>query len=363
MTPLPKHTNENLNIRKKSILHTILYSVIVALIFVVYNLPSYTASIANKIIHSSQDNDYPLWKRLIVKGSLKFGAMSGDVRSQIGLAILSMSPGNPFFPYDRQKAQYWARQAANQESGIYAYKLMEKLKSTDDFNNDVKTIINEAKLGNAAAAYKLGVMYNVGYGVPADKKQAILWLQKAVDLGSAYAADNLGYLYQKGDGVEKDPAKSLKLYQIAADRGDYAAMYNMGLKYSHLDNPKNSLIQTDFFKAGQWYDKSLQITPNTCAANDLGILYATGKMNQEEAEAKKLFKISIVTLLGGIPEGEEIKIDPSIDRSNLIEVYVDYQYAQAVHATPSQTVTMASPEVMKMVKDLAEKVVKQCWQH
>ena len=55
-----------------------------------------------------------------------------------------------------------------------------------------------AEQGDARTQYNLGVLYDIGDGVPMDKGMAAKWYQKAADQGYAMAQNNLGNLYSSG---------------------------------------------------------------------------------------------------------------------------------------------------------------------
>lgn len=57
---------------------------------------------------------------------------------------------------------------------------------------------------NVLAAYKLGVMYNNGEGVPQDFREAVNWFYRAASLGYAPAQSSLGIKFEKGQGVKRD---------------------------------------------------------------------------------------------------------------------------------------------------------------
>lgn len=67
-----------------------------------------------------------------------------------------------------------------------------------------------AEQGDAAAQFNLGVMYDIGRGVPMDKAEGARWMQKATERVDAAAQFNLGVLYGKGKGVgqEVEPERS-----------------------------------------------------------------------------------------------------------------------------------------------------------
>ena len=61
-----------------------------------------------------------------------------------------------------------------------------------------------ANQGNTDAQNDLGWLYEAGYGVEQDYKQAAALYTKAAEQGNAYAQKNLGWLYEAGYGVEQD---------------------------------------------------------------------------------------------------------------------------------------------------------------
>ena len=85
--------------------------------------------------------------------------------------------------------------------------------------------------GVAEAQYKLGVMYDIGKGVPKDDAKAVEWYEKAAAQGHAEAQYNLGLIYYGGDGVPKDAAKALMWLQKAAAQGNVNAQNFLRLLY------------------------------------------------------------------------------------------------------------------------------------
>jgi hypothetical protein len=96
--------------------------------------------------------------------------------------------------------------------------------------------------GDADAQFKVGVMYDQGWGVPQnytlalacfresaqqgaagrgvarDEAEAALWYHEAAEQGNVAAQNNLGAMYQTGQGVPQDDAQALAWYRKAADR-------------------------------------------------------------------------------------------------------------------------------------------------
>jgi len=78
-----------------------------------------------------------------------------------------------------------------------------------------------------AAQNNLGGMYNNGYGVKKDIKQALHWYLKAANQGNARAQNNLGVLYIKGDGIPRDREKAISWWKKAAKNGNITARNNL----------------------------------------------------------------------------------------------------------------------------------------
>ena len=72
-------------------------------------------------------------------------------------------------------------------------------------SGDFATALREwtplAILGNAAAQFNLGVMYDKGQGVPQNDKTALNWYRLAAEQGHAKSQYNLGVMYTEGRGV------------------------------------------------------------------------------------------------------------------------------------------------------------------
>ena len=89
-----------------------------------------------------------------------------------------------------------------------------------------------AEQGDAAAQYKLGIMYATGEGVAQDAKQAVTWYRKAAEQDNAWAQLLLGGMYSNGEGVAQDAKQAVTWYRKAAEQGLAAAQYNLGVMYT-----------------------------------------------------------------------------------------------------------------------------------
>ena len=135
--------------------------------------------------------------------------------------------------------------------------------------------------GNVNAMYSLGKIFENGWGVAKDIKQAIKLYKEADEKGHKYvmwdiarcyeelgdfkqaivyhkivmdkekdpiAMRKLGEYYQKGIGIERNVQMVLKLYHGAAEKWDMEAMFNLGLCYD-----KGTEVPQDYQKALEFY--------------------------------------------------------------------------------------------------------------
>ena len=104
-----------------------------------------------------------------------------------------------------------------------------------------------AEKGDAEAQYNLGVMYDLGVGVPEDDREAAKWYRKAADQGYAAAQSALGLKSHSGRGVEKDDREAVKWLRKAADQGDSSGQLHLGRMYYRGEG-----VPKDFVKAYAW---------------------------------------------------------------------------------------------------------------
>ena len=91
--------------------------------------------------------------------------------------------------------------------------------SADD-SEDYENALALAEQGDAFGQYYLGLMYDIGQGVPQDYKAAVKWYSLAAEQGHAFAQYNLGVSYTNGEGVIQDNVYAHMWFNIAASSGD-----------------------------------------------------------------------------------------------------------------------------------------------
>lgn len=126
--------------------------------------------------------------------------------------------------------------------------------------------------GNVQAQGNLGMLYNLGRGVPKDQEKAYWWFSEAAERGSIRAINNLAVMYYNGNYVKKDIPQAIKLFETTAKSKDLDAMLMLGEIYlqqkeeqksfewvkkaSDLDNPEGK------FRLGIYYEEGIGTAVN-----------------------------------------------------------------------------------------------------
>jgi hypothetical protein len=129
--------------------------------------------------------------------------------------------------------------------------LGDKAASRGDFAGAVRIWQPLAEKGDVNAQYNMGVMYDLGHGVPMDKAQAAAWYRKAANKGYGTAMLNLANIiaeHARGSG-ELIPAY---MWLVLASNRDPSsrkdAQHNMGILSPHMS--RADIRQAEDFARG-----------------------------------------------------------------------------------------------------------------
>lgn len=75
-----------------------------------------------------------------------------------------------------------------------------------------------AEQGHDRAQFNLGVLYDLGHGVPQGYSATASWYRKAAERGDVGAQNNLGSMYFSDEGVPQDFVQAHKWFNLAASR-------------------------------------------------------------------------------------------------------------------------------------------------
>jgi S1-C subfamily serine protease len=141
-----------------------------------------------------------------------------------------------------------------------------------DFATALKEWRPLANRGDVQAQINLADIYYHGRGVPPDSKEAVKWLKSAAVQGDSIAAYQLGVIYKLGYGlpaVPRDRDEAALWYQIAVNRGNREALYDLGEMHYREGNYKEAAMLLPLssnsgnaraaFIMGELYEKGLGV--------------------------------------------------------------------------------------------------------
>ncbi|KAJ6818107.1 putative ERAD-associated E3 ubiquitin-protein ligase component HRD3 [Iris pallida] len=162
-------------------------------------------------------------------------------------------------------------------------------KSRGENDEDFQITEYQALKGNAAAMYKIGVLYYYGLrGVRRDHGKALYWFSKAAEKWEPRAMELLGEIFARGAGVERNYTKAFEWLRLAAKQDHFSA-YN-GLGYLYVKG--YGVEQKNFTKAKEYFEKASTKDPG--GNYNLGMLYLKGiGVKKDVALACKYFLTAV----------------------------------------------------------------------
>jgi hypothetical protein len=149
---------------------------------------------------------------------------------------------------------------------------------------DIATLQQQAKAGDAEAQYKLASAYFSGTGgVPKDMQQGAEWLQKAAKLEHAAAQNALSIMYRSGfpPYIPKDPKQGVEWLRKSADHGYATAEYNLALVYR--DGYGEADISPQLHMAATWFRKAARQPGSGKSQAGLAEMLQQGLITKQEA--------------------------------------------------------------------------------
>jgi hypothetical protein len=107
-----------------------------------------------------------------------------------------------------------------------------------------------AASGEVQAQFGLGLLHELGQGVPLDTAAAYGWYRRAAESGLTAAAFNVAVMHDAGRGAPRDMAEAALWYARAAARGHPRAQFNLGQLYSAGEGvPRNPALAEAWYRA------------------------------------------------------------------------------------------------------------------
>jgi hypothetical protein len=108
----------------------------------------------------------------------------------------------------------------------------------------------EAAEGSTEAKFGLGLIYDLGLGVPRNSAAALRWYLEAASDGHADAQFNVAVMLDAGTGVPRDPAAAATWYARSAANGNARAQFNLAMLYEDgVGIPKNPDLARVWYEA------------------------------------------------------------------------------------------------------------------
>lgn len=143
-------------------------------------------------------------------------AERGHAEAQFQLGCMLQSGNN--YPRDYAEAARWFSEAAKQGH----------MEAKSRLDEPPLSVYYKAGLGDAAAEYSLGRMYEEGLDAVLDYHKAAEWYRKSAALGNADAMYRLGRMRDDGIGMSQNKSEALEWYRKAAEHGSADALNLLG---------------------------------------------------------------------------------------------------------------------------------------
>jgi uncharacterized protein len=118
----------------------------------------------------------------------------------------------------------------------------------NDFATAEKLYRAGAEQGNAEAQYRLGRMYQLGWGVPLEYPEAAHWFRRAADSGSLDAQYELAFLMINGQGIDRNVNSGIGRLISAAEKGHLPSQAYLANGYR--TNARG--LPRDYVRAAMW---------------------------------------------------------------------------------------------------------------
>ncbi|MCF6336338.1 MAG: sel1 repeat family protein [Gammaproteobacteria bacterium] len=150
------------------------------------------------------------------------------------------------------------------DKGLAAY-------NAGDYTAAYKFTMPLANQGHPAAKNLLGMMYELGKGVPQDLARSVSYYRQGAKQGDPYAQYNLAVSFDSGTGVPQNYREAVRWFRRAAEQGISAAQYDLGVMME-----RGRGVDKNFQKAANWYQKAAK-QGHVQAQNNLAWLYEKGQ--------------------------------------------------------------------------------------
>lgn len=211
-----------------------------------------------------------------------------------------------------------------------------------------------AALGHDTAQYKLGEIYEEGYGTPVNDKEAVTWYIKAAKQGYDVAQVKISKIYYHGSlGVKQNYQESIKWFEKAADQKNSEA-----LRYIGMCHENGFGVEKNDIEAIKYYRVAANLA-NADAQNNLGLCYFNGiGVKQDYEKAFACFRKAVYLSLHSSIINNEMMYNLAYCYENGMGVFQSYDAAIYWYKKTGHQKAFAR---MRKVMDLSEKSRDSIW--
>ncbi|MBB6521094.1 tetratricopeptide repeat protein [Pseudoteredinibacter isoporae] len=96
-----------------------------------------------------------------------------------------------------------------------------------DYSQALEILKKAAATGNADAQFNYATMFEKGWGLKPNMKEAVTWFTKAAEQQHIGAQNKLALAYRDGSGIKEDQKQALRWFSEAAAQNNPLALYEM----------------------------------------------------------------------------------------------------------------------------------------
>lgn len=187
----------------------------------------------------------------------------------------------------------------------------------------VRCFSNAATAGHAMGMNMLGRCFEHGWGVSADKAQAVGWYEAAAGRRLDWGMYNLATLLALGDGVQRDLVRALDLFRRAAALGHAKSMNMIGS--FHEDGWG---VEADAREAAAWYKQAAEGGDFRGQFNHARMLIEAGRVDAGIGWLRRVPRTATPRFLAQVRAWLEAREDPKL-RELALDRADDLRYASA----------------------------------
>lgn len=120
--------------------------------------------------------------------------------------------------------------------------------------DDLASLRQKARMGDAAAQTRLGRRYEFGVGVAPNESEAVRWYRRAAEQGNAAGQYWLGRALAGGRGVLRNRLEAVRWFRLAAAQDFAPARNALGRMYEEGHGVPKDLVQ-----AHRWYTSASEV--------------------------------------------------------------------------------------------------------